>query len=908
MSSEDLENTEILSIDEAISKSSRLLLRGPAGSGKTTLIQWIAVMAASNNLRRELEDWNSCIPFFIRLREFSDKKLPTPKDFPSLISPTLADVIPAEWVTKKLKSKQAIILVDGIDEVAEGQRKDIKNWIKDIDGVFPGNKWVITSRPYAVEKGWLSSSNFIDADLQDMNNKDIELFINHWHKAVLESENQSEKINEIRKLETKLQSTLKENRNIKKLATSPLLCAMICALHRDRSTQLPSDRIELYESCINMFLRRDIERNVNLDDYTEIGDRQKRVLLADFAYWLIKNGWSEVALEKADQRFDMKIKNLRDIPETISGAGIRRYFTERSGVLRQPNILSIDFPHRTFEEYLAAKAVVEGSDFGLLVKSATDDQWREVIQLTCGMARPKEANEIILDIIRLGDADKENRIQLHLLALACLDTPIEITSVTKKEVKKRLESLVPPSNIEAANQLAKAGEIVIPFLKYERTKKGNELAASVRTLARIGGDKALEQLQHYCLDKRKSVQSALVEGIKYCDDPSIYAEKIKSTKTILKVNSNTPFEVLKLLPNLENLHIYNKYSYDLKSILECRKLKVLTISESHININFSLKSLNSLVDISIHDSIIGNYNFTQIGDDPELIITEQVGEPLSFLEELTNLKRLSITGQNLSKPYRNRFQPAVDISKFLSNLRQLTHLRIEGDLIEDIDPLTSLKRLESLELKSDKLLDLEPITLLNSLNRLVIKGKNITNLNPLANLVKLEILAVASDKLSDLQPIINLKKLSQLSITGQGLVDLKPVGDVRSITSLKVDCKATSDFTFLSNMTELTSLEINATHVQDISFLTPLKWLTSLDIFLDKPSTLTPIYNLTNLKTLRLTGRINGNLKRLHLLKHLKTLDISPSFSQKKDITFLKKKLKGLTIRYVYNTKFLIEL
>ena len=65
----------------------------------------------------------------------------------------------------------------------------------------------------------------------------------------------------------------------------------------------PSDRIELYEACINMFIRRDIERQVSLEDYVKISDRQKRALLADFAYWLIKNGWSEIELGKADERF-----------------------------------------------------------------------------------------------------------------------------------------------------------------------------------------------------------------------------------------------------------------------------------------------------------------------------------------------------------------------------------------------------------------------------------------------------------------------------------------------------------------------------------------------------------------------------------------------------------------------------
>ena len=40
-----------------------------------------------------------------------------------------------------------------------------------------------------------------------------------------------------------------------------------------------------------MFLRRDFERKITLHDYPDLGDRQKRTLLDDFAYWLIKNSW-----------------------------------------------------------------------------------------------------------------------------------------------------------------------------------------------------------------------------------------------------------------------------------------------------------------------------------------------------------------------------------------------------------------------------------------------------------------------------------------------------------------------------------------------------------------------------------------------------------------------------------------
>ena len=80
-------------------------------------------------------------------------------------------------------------------------------------------------------------------------------------------------------LSSKLKLTIRSNPNIRKLVTNPLLCAMVCALHRDRFTHLPSEKTKLYEACINMFLRRDLARNILIKDYVSLGIQQKIVLL-----------------------------------------------------------------------------------------------------------------------------------------------------------------------------------------------------------------------------------------------------------------------------------------------------------------------------------------------------------------------------------------------------------------------------------------------------------------------------------------------------------------------------------------------------------------------------------------------------------------------------------------------------
>jgi predicted NACHT family NTPase len=124
---EDEEDTRIvLPVDRVLADARRLLVRGSAGSGKTTLMQWIAVNSAGRKFEQALSDWNNTIPFYIRLREFVDKPLPAPEDFPKLLASTIVAEMPPRWAHEKLRADQAIVLIDGVDELPETRRDEVR--------------------------------------------------------------------------------------------------------------------------------------------------------------------------------------------------------------------------------------------------------------------------------------------------------------------------------------------------------------------------------------------------------------------------------------------------------------------------------------------------------------------------------------------------------------------------------------------------------------------------------------------------------------------------------------------------------------------------------------------------------------------------------------------------------------
>jgi hypothetical protein len=515
----DEEPGEVIPVDQALRRSRRLIVRGHAGSGKTTLLQWVAVRSALGDFGEQLADWNDTVPFFIRLRHSVDDRvrapadMPRPETFPALVAGAIAGTMPPTWVHDQLSSGRAILLIDGVDEVPEARRNSVRIWVENLVRTYEDARILITSRPHALKdtSQWIDELGFAEADLQPMEMADIQAFIDHWHLAVREQLRTDPERDNLMELCTKLIRLMRRNRSFQLLATSPLLCAMLCALHRHRHGYIPSDRIELYNACIDLLLeRRETERGIDLRDYPNLNNRQKRVILEDVAYWMITNKWSEVSVDRIEERLDLKLNNMEAIPSEATGSSVRALFVERTGMLREPLPSRVDFTHKTFQEFLAAQAALNERDLGVLVQNAHDDQWREVIVLAAGLASVKDRSELMQGLIERGDHEPDHRKQLYLLAVACLETSLELDSKVKTEVMNRLSSVIPPKNMTEAKDLASAGELAVPYLVRGERWRAGWTAASVRALALIGGEAALDALEGYASHERQTVTDELL--------------------------------------------------------------------------------------------------------------------------------------------------------------------------------------------------------------------------------------------------------------------------------------------------------------------------------------------------------------------------------------------------------------
>lgn len=667
--------------DQALASTHRLLVRGWPGSGKTTLLKWVALQTAAQRLDSPLADWNQLLPFFIRLRQVQNQ-LPRPEEFPNLVAPEIAESMPPQWVHNLLKAGYAVVLIDGLDEVPQAQRKSLEQWLKELVETFPKTHFIVTSR-YYVEVGWLTGLGFSTAELQAMNLANIDLFIDRWHEAVAVSLQEKGRVdNSLRKLAAHLKSDIRYRRTLRNLAVNPLLCAMLCAINRKYRGQLPTMRLELYEECVHMLLERgDMEQRVDLLDYPNLSYADKEALLGDLAYWMLRNGWSEVPLEKVEQHLAHTMRFMPHLPSDATASQVRRLFTERSRLLRQTGEAvngQLYFIHRTFQEYLAAQEAINRDDLGVLIGHAHREQWQEVIIVAIGAARRQQAAELLTKLIERGDQERNNRHYLYLLAMASLETVRKLEPAIISKIEERVGRIVPPKNKQESTALAKTRELAVPYLGYRPEYSPQIAVLCVQTLSQIGGEAALEVLKSYVGDARKEVESALLNAWDSFDRQGfaehIFKPLVGERTKLLSCAHFSSLEGFEQVPHLEHVKLGTTLApstaSNLMPIKNLSKLRHLTLS------NFTkLSDLTPLRELSALTSL--NLRFCQ-----------QVSD-LSPLQDLTALTCLDLT-----------FCQQVSDLTSLSNLSALTFLNLSGCRnIRSLSPLKGLTKLKTVHLE-----------------------------------------------------------------------------------------------------------------------------------------------------------------------------------------------------------------
>ncbi|MEV4055402.1 NACHT domain-containing protein [Amycolatopsis sp. NPDC049688] len=740
-------------VETALSGTTHVLVRGEAGSGKTTLLDWLAVTAARAGFTGKLADWNGRVPFPIRLRSFAAEPLPRPEEFLAHIAPMQAP--PEGWARRVLESGRAMVLVDGVDEVGTGHRREVKSWLRKLTATFPDTLIVVTSRTAAADQRWLAQEGFGCVLLEPMNADDIQALVTRWHNAAAAG-GTVRPDTDLAAVQRRLLNQLDSRPHLRTLAASPLLCAMLCALNLAHRSELPRDRMDLYRKALSMLLHlRDAERRIDVI----LTEAQKQILLGDLAWRLSLASKVELPKERVLSHVALRLPSLPHVDHTPSE--VLDHLLERSGVLREPVRGRVDFVHRTFQECLAANEATEQDHLETLIDRAHLDTWWETFVMACGHAKHHQVGTLLTGILDRADNEPRHARHLRLLAAACLET----VSNADPEVIARVETviqdqLVPPRSLRETRSLASIGHRVLRYLPESLDGLSDAVAAaSVRAAALTAGEDALKVLRNYAQDPRRAVQRQLAEAWQYFD-PERYAVEVLADSPL--ADGAITVGAARLLPLVHHLKHLTELAVRLPMAEPLTDLGLLEGLPHLIRFECDLRGGTTidLVTLSNHHELatislysahrfVGEHNLAKLQNLKDLALFRNTPcEDLEAFGEITGLREITLNELRHTKS----FSPLAR----LQNLHAVSLVQIPIQTLTKSAPITGPVQVSLYDDEGGKLTGETIIRCFPHVKDLYLYGLEVTSLRALA--------------------LPQIRKLSFSSLTAP--VDISPLADL----------------------------------------------------------------------------------------------------------------------------------
>jgi formylglycine-generating enzyme required for sulfatase activity len=492
-------------------KLRRVVLLGEAGSGKTTCVHYLTIALSSihQNIttKKPLPAGSTLARYFPIRLILRDVTIPTDRktcgvdilwnalrgDLTKKIGREQADLL-FPHLQKRIKTTPCLIMLDGLDEVPESEerRQRLLEAIEHFAAPLKQSIVVVTARPYTYDNPKWHLPHFEILDLLNFSSEQIKSFISRFYESVQVVKNWDNTLVELRK--SGLNEAVQSREYLHKLAERPLLLTLITSVDSSGS-QLPEDRAELYKQTIDLLLQRWHLRKESSVAEQEIvkffsTDASKVLGILQKLSYKVHERQGRESKPKEDAPADIDKDEIwgafsHSLPKDIDIDSLLNFLEKRAGLLLDRGEGIYIFPHRSFQEYLAAGFLNTQSDekfhFDTIFRSGPK-WWHEVVLL--GIARMsgslKNAADEVNSLVPCDIEEMEQKItptdwQVATLAgQALLEMRLKEKGgdqVKYKTIIKRVanwlaqlleqNALTPRERAEAGNILAKLGDLRI---------------------------------------------------------------------------------------------------------------------------------------------------------------------------------------------------------------------------------------------------------------------------------------------------------------------------------------------------------------------------------------------------------------------------------------------------------------
>lgn len=402
---EDSEGSEsLVTLEQAVDLQHLTMIVGDPGFGKSTFLRRLANLSARNQLGENSfhadvagERLTSGFPLFVKLWEFSQYLSVSSAASDSL--PRIATPMSPLWLPRflaaqasehgwnlndaffvqKLKSGEALVLLDGIDEVQGHQlRSRVVGIIEEVARTFAQSRVIVTSR--LIDDDVASMPEFARVTIGELDDAAIARYVDRWAQHL-----RSKDAAGAESLRHDLLAAVHSRDEISRMARNPMMLTALCVVHWNEK-KLPEQRASLYAAVIRWLLLSRENRE------TRLPETQARHLLSSLALSMqMSPGSRRVAVSTREAAEILAEHFDKSSPDEAIRLGelFLSQEQEDSGIVLARGS-DLVFWHLTFMEYLAALALSGQSDsqqYELLATSdvVTDPQWHEVILLFCGI-------------------------------------------------------------------------------------------------------------------------------------------------------------------------------------------------------------------------------------------------------------------------------------------------------------------------------------------------------------------------------------------------------------------------------------------------------------------------------------------------------------------------------------------
>jgi formylglycine-generating enzyme required for sulfatase activity len=410
--------------------TTRLLLLGDAGSGKTTTLRYAALrlaeayrrgdaaLLASDAAGLHLHLRRAPLPIYVRLTLFAASIPADLRELPPQERERYAGA-PADlfltWLDREAarhceiqegalssligkNDGNVLLLLDGLDEAGDEQRRAyLAQVIDNLARRYDKQRYVVASRT-AGYGGLVYLPDFLERHLSPLDEQEAQALLRKWFDAVyarlhaIGRRRQDAAADQA----AQLWEVIERNDRLRDMATNPLLLTVM-ALLQFNSVRLPDQRAKLYEKLIELLLdlwrRQNVASDTLVTSVAQLASEQRRLEALALAMQQQPQQVREVTLRQAQEwlspLYVERLKIDREEADRRVHDLLRRLAVD-SGIIQQREE-RYAFSHYTFQEYLAARALdsLDNRDgapdsVAFLLERSADARWRETLLLAAG--------------------------------------------------------------------------------------------------------------------------------------------------------------------------------------------------------------------------------------------------------------------------------------------------------------------------------------------------------------------------------------------------------------------------------------------------------------------------------------------------------------------------------------------